>query len=148
MMYAPEWVKRDIHRFQRAQLVRGEAKGYQELGPMKVSYYTISYLCEAAREADAMAFGKLMAHIREVDEAVGTVIGVQVENETGLAGRAREHSEAADAAFAADVPDHFVRWMRAHTDTMHTDVRDAVTGGATRGSWSEHRCALPGYLCA
>ena len=137
MMYAPEWVKRDIHRFQRAQLVRGEAKGYQELGPMKVSYYTISYLCEAAREADAMAFGKLMAHIREVDEAVGTVIGVQVENETGLAGTAREHSEAADAAFAADVPDHFVRWMRAHTDTMHTDVRDAVTGGATRGSWSE-----------
>ena len=137
MMYAPEWVKRDIHRFQRAQLVRGEAKSYHEMGPMKVSYYSISYLCEAAREADARAFGKLMAHIREVDEAMGTVIGVQVENETGLSGSAREHSAAADAAFASEVPGDFAQWMRGHVETMHPDVREAVMGGAARGSWAE-----------
>ncbi len=136
MMYAPEWVKRDIRRFQRAQLVCGETKGYHELGFMKVSYYSISYLCDAAREADARAFGQLMAHIREVDEAFGTVIGVQVENETGLAGSAREHSEMADAAFSRDVPAGFVQWMRNHTDTMCPDVREAVAGGSSGGSWS------------
>ena len=137
MMYTPEWVKRDIQRFQRAQLVHGETKSYHEMGFMKVSYYTLSYLCHEAREADAKAFGKLMAHIREMDEAVGTVIGVQVENETGLAGSAREHSEMADEAFAEDVPESFIQWMREHTDTMYPDVREAVEQGKRRGSWSD-----------
>ncbi|MBQ8202041.1 MAG: DUF5597 domain-containing protein [Clostridia bacterium] len=137
MMYAPEWVKRDILRFRRAQVRKGETKSYHEMGFMQMPYYTISYLCDEACTADAKAFAALMAHIREVDEATGTVIGVQVENETGLAGSAREHSDEADAAFAAEVPAEFVAWMRSHTDTMHPDVREAVGNGSDHGNWTE-----------
>ena len=137
MMYAPSWVKRDMNRFQRAQIVKGEAKTFCDLGFFQMPLTTISYLCKNACEADAKAFAALMAHLREVDEAEGTVIGVQVENEAGLNGASREHSDAADAAFAAQVPEAFASYMRAHTDTMHPDVRRAVEQGAEKGSWSE-----------
>ncbi len=137
MMYAPEWVKRDLNRFQRAQVVKGEAKSFTDMGFVKLPSYTISYLCDEACRCDGRAFAKLMAHIREIDEAVGTVIGVQVENETGLSGSAREHSDAADEVFASEVPAAFVAWMRSHTETMHPDVREAVENGAEHGSWSE-----------
>ncbi len=137
MMYTPAWVKRDLNRFRRAQVVKGEAKSYCDMGFIQMPSTTISYLCTETRDADAKAFAALMAHIREIDEAVGTVIGVQVENETGLSGSAREHSDEADAAFAGEVPAQFAAYMRAHTDTMHPDVREAVENGMERGSWSQ-----------
>ncbi len=137
MMYAPEWVKRDIDRFQRAQAVKGEAKSYSDMGFIKLPSYSISYLSKEACQADGKAFAALMAHIKEVDEEVGTVIGVQVENETGLSGSARERSDAADAAFASKVPADFVAYMKSHTGTMHPDVREAVENGAEEGTWSE-----------
>ena len=37
-------------------------------------------------KADAKAFARLMAHIRDFDEAYSAVLIVQVENETGLLG--------------------------------------------------------------
>ena len=63
----------------------------------------------------------------------GTVIGVQVENETGLLGNAREVSDEADAAFAADVPASFVSYMRGHTAAMKEDVKTAVEKGKESG---------------
>ncbi len=137
MMYAPEWVKRDIYRFRRAEVVKGEARSFVDNGFAKMPTYSISYLSNDTCEADGRAFAKLMAHIREADGEIGTVIGVQVENETGLSGSAREHSDAADAVFAAEVPEGFISWMKSHTDTMHPDVREAVENGAHSGSWSE-----------
>lgn len=137
MMYAPAWVKRDRERFARAEIVKGEAKSLRDMGMAKMPYYSLSYLCENTRNADAKAFAKLMAHIREIDENSGTVIGVQVENETGLLGSAREVSDAADAAFSGDVPKEFVRYMKSHTDTMHEDIQQAVMSGAEQGNWSQ-----------
>lgn len=137
MMYAPAWVKRDRVRFARAEIVKGEAKSLRDTGMAKLPYYSLSYLCENTRNADANAFAKLMAHIREVDENVCTVIGIQVENETGLLGSAREVSDAADAVFASNVPEEFVRYMRSHMKTMHEDVRQAVAAGAEQGSWRQ-----------
>ncbi len=137
MMYAPEWVKRDIHRFARAQVVKGEAKSMCDMGFIQMPSYSISYLSEETKQADAKAFAALMEHLCAYDEEIGTVIGVQVENETGLSGSARERSDAADAAFAAAVPADFAAWMRSHTDTMADDIRAAVEAGAENGSWSE-----------
>lgn len=137
MMYAPEWVKRDLNRFQRAQVVKGEARSFVDMGFVKLPSCSISYLCKEACAADSKAFARLMAHIREVDETVGTVIGVQVENETGLSGSARERSDAADALFEAEVPADFAAWMRSHTETMLPDIREAVESGAANGSWSQ-----------
>ena len=139
-MYAPEWVKRDLERFQRGQIVKGKNKAGRRVSPtlpVTIPYTTISYLSENAMQADARAFGKMMQHVREYDEAEGTVITVQVENETGLLGNAREVSDEADAAFAGEVPQEFASYMRSHTEYMEEDVRAAVEAGAEKGSWSE-----------
>lgn len=93
-MYAPAWVKTDLARFRRAQIVKGKNKA-----PRKemygIPYTSLSYLCEETRDADARAFARLMAHLREFDGKENTVVAVQVENETGLLGAAREVSAGA-----------------------------------------------------
>ena len=139
-MYAPEWVKRNLERFHRGQIVKGKNKAGRRVSPtlpVTIPYTTISYLSENAMQADARAFGKMMQHVCEYDEAEGTVITVQVENETGLLGNAREVSDEADAAFAGEVPQEFASYMRSHTEYMEEDVRAAVEAGAEKGSWSE-----------
>lgn len=139
-MYAPEWVKRDLERFHRGQIVKGKNKAGRRVSPtlpVTIPYTTISYLSENAMQADARAFGRMMQHVCEYDEAEGTVITVQVENETGLLGNAREVSDEADAAFAGEVPQEFASYMRSHTEYMEEDVRAAVEAGAEKGSWSE-----------
>ena len=133
--YAPEWVKTDLVRFARAQVEKGKnfirRKDFYEM-----PYTTLSYLCDATREADAKAFAALIAHIRSIDETENTVITVQVENETGLMGTARENSDYADELFYGRVPQEFADYMKAHTETMVPDVREAVENGAAGGSWS------------
>lgn len=129
--YAPEWVKTDLVRFARAQVEKGKnfirRKDFYEM-----PYTTLSYLCDATREADAKAFAALIAHIRSIDETENTVITVQVENETGLMGTARENSDYADELFYGRVPQEFADYMKAHTETMVPDVREAVENGAAR----------------
>ncbi len=137
MMYAPEWVKREYKRFRRAEIVKGEAKSFRDMGTFKMPYYSLSYLCEETRNADAKAFARLMAHIRDVDEAVGTVIGIQVENETGILGNSREVSVEADIAFEGTVPADFISYMHKHKDTMHEDVKKAVEEGEKQGNWKQ-----------
>lgn len=134
--YAPAWVKTDLVRFKRAQVVKG--KNFIRNGAFYgMPYTTLSYLCEETLHADARAFGKLMAFIREIDAEENTVISVQVENETGLMGAGREHSDEADALFAQMVPQEFADYMFTHTDTMVDDVRRAVEHGICRGTWTE-----------
>jgi len=86
--YAPDWVKRDFGRFPRVQLRNGS--GTERLSPFS----------DANRDADARAFAALMRRIREIDGSDHTVIMIQVENEVGVIPDARDHSAAADAAYA------------------------------------------------
>lgn len=132
--YAPAWVKTDLNRFQRAQVEKG--KRHISLKDFHgMPYTTLSYLCEETNRADAAAFRALMRHLKAVDACEQTVILVQVENEPGLQGAAREHSDEADARFAADVPAGFAAHMRASTASMAGDVARAVAGGAAGGGW-------------
>ena len=134
--YAPAWVKTDLERFKRAQVIKGK-NFYRNEAFYGMPYTTLSYLCEETKKADAKAFGRLMAYIREIDSEENTVITVQVKNETGLMGSARENSDAADTLFASNVPQDFTDYMRTHTDTMVEDVGDAVRAGASQGTWPE-----------
>ena len=139
MMYTPAWVKTDLERFSRAQIVKGMNKAGRTISPSipyKMPYTTISYLCAEAMRADAKAFARLMEFIKKIDEKENTVIAVQVENETGLLGAAREQSDLADELFASDVPEEFVSYMKAHTETMVPDVKKAVEEGAAAGNWN------------
>ena len=139
-MYTPEWVKTDLARFKRAQMEKGKNKAGRQISPsipFKMPYTTISYLCTEAMEADAKVFTKLMEFIKSIDEEENTVITVQVENETGLLGAARENSDEADALFNGEVPAEFADYMHANSETMVDDVKAAVESGAPRGTWTE-----------
>ncbi len=137
-MYAPSWVKTDLERFRRAEVVKGENRSsIGNMGGHGRPYSTLSAFCANTLEADCRAFHRLMEHIKEVDELETTVVCVQVENETGLLGAARDHSDAADEAFAAPVPVEFISYMKSHTASMAPDVKEAVEQGAEEGSWAE-----------
>jgi beta-galactosidase GanA len=89
--YAPRWVKLDNKRFPR--MIGREGK----------THYAFTPLAKSTLEADKKAFVALMRHLRERD-AQNTVIMVQVENEAGTYGSARDHSAEADRLFAGPVP--------------------------------------------
>ncbi|HAJ66207.1 MAG TPA: hypothetical protein DCM61_06515 [Clostridiales bacterium] len=139
-MYAPAWVKKDLKRFPRAQIEKGKNKAGRQVSPtipVKMPYTTLSYLGEETKKADAKAFAAFLGFLKDYDERRQTVVAVQVENETGLLGAAREVSDEADALFAASVPTDFAAYMRAHTGTMTEEIRAAVLSGREEGSWSE-----------
>jgi len=139
-MYAPAWVKQDLKRFPRAQIEKGKNKAGRQVSPtlpVKIPYTTLSYLGQETMEADSRAFAAFMGFLKDYDGERQTVVAVQVENETGLLGAAREVSDEADALFAAPVPADFAAYMRAHTDTMTEEIRKAVLSGKSEGTWSE-----------
>ena len=124
--YAPVWVKKDTHRFPRV---------VEQTGPVE----TLSPLASATMDADARAFAALMRHIKEADSRDHTVVMMQVENEVGVLGDTRDHSEAANKAFAAAVPSELTRYLAAHRDTLYPNLRELweTHGARTGGSWAE-----------
>lgn len=139
-MYAPGWVKQDLQRFPRAQIEKGKNKVGRQVSPaipVKMPYTSLSYMGKETARADAKAFSAFMGFLKDYDSQEQTVVAVQVENETGLLGAAREVSDAADAVFEAPVPSEFIAYMKSHTATMAEDVRTAVEQGADSGDWRE-----------
>ena len=90
--YAPEWVKFDNKRFPR--MIDKDGK----------TSYCLSPFGEATLAADKKAFVALMEHVRKIDAGKRTVIMVQVENEVGTYGVARDYATHAQAAFQQPVP--------------------------------------------
>lgn len=121
--YVPAWVKRDQERFPRAERLDGS--GLEILTPFS----------ENNVAADARAFEQLMRHLEEVDGEEHTVVMVQVENEIGMIPDARDHSEAADAAYAAEVPEALLDYLQEHRETLHPSLRERDV--ASNGSWEE-----------
>lgn len=123
--YAPGWVKRDLNRFHRAQLTPGE--NFKVLENVHGLFYTtLSAFCEETKKADANAFAKLMEHIRQIDGEENTVITVQVENETGLLGGAREHGAEAEARFKEAVPEAFVKYLKENYGKLTPELKSAI----------------------
>lgn len=89
--YAPEWVKMDNRRFPRMLKADG------------TSHYVLSPHSRGTLEADKRAFVALMAHLRDADPD-NRVVMVQVENEIGSYGLARDHSPEAERLFRGPVP--------------------------------------------
>lgn len=134
--YAPAWVKRDIERFRRAQMVPGQNKvRYAEFHNFEIT--ALSLYCEETRAADAGAYAALMAHLREVDAQDHTVILVQVENECGQMVAAREHSPWADAAFAESVPTELIEALAVDPTSLASELAEALEAGAGSGSWEQ-----------
>jgi beta-galactosidase GanA len=102
--YTPEWVKLDTARYPRILNTKGERT------------VTLSPHAAATLAADRNAFVHLMRHLKEIDEQ-HTVIMVQVENESGTYGSARDYSPAAQKLFAAPVPAALLRALRKKPGT-------------------------------
>jgi hypothetical protein len=80
-----------------------------------------------------------MKHLRSIDEAERTVILVQVENETGLMGADRDHSEEATRLFRSAVPEELASYLVTHRDALGPSLATAWAAGGRRaaGSWIE-----------
>ncbi len=89
--YAPAWVKLDDARFPRVQKKDGSTLN------------SLSPLHRSTLEADKNAFVELIKHLKKTDRD-HTVILVQVQNEVGTYGAARDYSEHAEKIFQSEVP--------------------------------------------
>ena len=133
--YVPGWVKRDTVRFRRAEGQKGKNLGYFQMFGHEVPYTTLSAFCEETTKADAKAFAALCRHLKEYDTD-HTVVLIQVENETGILGAPRDHSDIADALFAEKVPQELIDGLKARQDTMVEDVKEAFEK-CQNGTWEE-----------
>lgn len=108
MEYTPSWVKSDPQRFRRVVTPTGE------------DTWVLSSHCKANLQADRKAFCRLMERLKQIDGSQKTVIAVQVENEPGILGSARDFSSEAEAEFRAEVP---------------AAARAALAPGRPAGNW-------------
>ncbi len=124
--YPPVWVKQDTKRFPRV---------IQNGNPIEV----LSTLAPATAEADGRALAAVMAHIKEVDAQDHTVLMMQIENEVGILGSSRDHSAAAERAFAQPVPAELTRSLTAHRNALNPELRALweQNGAKTSGTWTE-----------
>lgn len=94
--YVPRWIKLDKSRFRLARSYDG------------MELRSLSPHCAESRMADARAFRALCRHVA-CHNTDGCVIGLQVENEPGLIGAARDYAPEASEEFYSDVPEEIAR---------------------------------------
>jgi uncharacterized protein DUF5597/glycosyl hydrolase family 42 (putative beta-galactosidase) len=131
--YMPMWVKQDFRRFPRVKIEGGK------------TIEVLSTLSAENRDADAKAYAALMRHIREVDGEDHTVIMMQVENEVGVRGDSRDRNEAANQAFAADVPAELMNYLQKNKNNLIAELRTMweAQGFPASGSWERVFGASP-----
>jgi beta-galactosidase GanA len=125
--YTPDWVKADYTRFPLARR--------QDGSPVQV----LSTLSDANWTADATAFAALMRHLRDFDGRDHTVLMMQVENEVGLLGDSRDRSDAANAAFAGQVPSDLMGRLTANDADLVPEFRNVwvQAGQKPSGTWED-----------
>lgn len=133
--YAPTWVRGNPGRFPRVVV---EPKGMQAFTyEGATAKPVLSVFSPELREADATAFEALIGHLVDADPD-GTVVMVQVENESGILSDSRDRNAPAEAAWAAPVPSELVAHVRA-TPAGSTSARALwdSNGHVETGTWSQ-----------
>ena len=124
--YVPSWVKKGFNReFELAANSNGDIPEI------------LSAFSERNVRADAKAFASLMKYIKKADGSEGTVIMVQVENEIGMLGDARDHSRLAQNAYNSPVPYEMIYMLTSGKTNEHINKVWKATGKATEGSWKD-----------
>jgi beta-galactosidase GanA len=125
--YMPEWVKSDYKRFPRVKAESGK------------SLEIVSALGKETLLADSRAFAAMMKHIKEIDSSQRTVIMIQVQNEAGILGSPRDHSEIANAEFTASVPQELMDYLIKNKSTLLPELLEVwkTTSFKTSGTWEE-----------
>jgi hypothetical protein len=112
--YAPAWVKLDNGRFPRMLDKEGKP------------IYCLSPFGEETLKADRRAFVALMGHLKRIDEQHRTVLMVQVQNEVGTYGLARDFGPKSLAAFEQPVP-----------PAVLARKKSPVPGAPASGTWRQ-----------
>jgi hypothetical protein len=134
--YAPTWVRADRARFPRAD--RGAAPlaepfSYEGSTPRPA----LSAFSEQLRDADLRAYVALMQHLRDADPH-HTVVMMQVENEVGLLGAARDFSPPALEAWRAPIPAELLAAVEDDDVGFHEDILSLFDGNFEGTmSWDE-----------
>ena len=124
MDYAPEWVKTNPQRFKRVLSRTGDF------------IWVLSSHCQANLEADKRAFTALCRHLKAKDSTEQTVIGLTVQNESGIMGSDRDYGPAAQAAFDGSVPSQLVTAMKKNgKGPIYNQWQK--TGGKESGNWTQ-----------
>ena len=123
MDYAPDWVKTNPRRFKRV------------ISPTGMELWTLSPFCNANLEADKKAFVTFCKYLKAKDTD-HTVIGIQVENESGILGSDRDYSPDGQAAFDSPVPAKFITAMQKAGKGPVYDIWQKE-GGKESGTWAE-----------
>lgn len=133
--YSPTWVRRDPARFPRVVV---EAKGMQAFTYMGATAKPVlSVFSPELREADAKAFEALIRHLVDADRD-GTVVMVQVENESGILSDSRDRSPLAEVAWEGPVPFELLAHV-SDTPAGSTSARRLweANGTPESGSWPQ-----------
>jgi len=125
--YAPEWVKKDYNRFQRVKAESG--KSLEILTP----------LGKESMQADSRALAEMMKHLKEIDSSQRTVIMIQVQNEVGVLGSPRDHSDIANASFNEPVPKELMDYLVKNKETLLPELTEVwkTTGFKQSDTWEE-----------
>jgi beta-galactosidase GanA len=125
--YAPEWIKLNQEKYERA--IDSKGKGLEILSAFN----------KTNLEADKNAFAALMKHVALTDGRESTVIMIQVENEIGMLTEAREYTPAANHAFSSRVPGELMNYLKKNKNELVPELLTQwqKSGFATNGSWEE-----------
>ena len=124
--YVPSWVKRGFGK--EFELAKNSDGNIPEI---------MSAFSERNVRADAKAFAALMKYLKKADSSEGTVLMVQVENEIGMLGDARDHSRLAQNAYNSPVPYEMIYMLTSGKANEHIYNVWNAAGKATEGSWKE-----------
>ena len=124
MDYVPAWVKTNPQRFKRI------------ISPTGDDLWDLSSHCPANFEADKKAFTALCKYLKAKDSAEHTVIGIQVENESGIIGSDRDYGPVGQAVFDSPVPAKLLSSMKAAGKGRVYDIWQQA-GGKKSGTWPE-----------
>lgn len=124
--FAPAWVKADQARFPRVRIASGH------------SVEILTPLSAEACAADTRAYVAFLRHLQAVDPQ-RTCLMIQLQNEVGVLGDARDRSDAANAAFAGPVPAELMTYLAAHQATLSPALAKLWTaaGGRAAGTWEQ-----------
>ena len=124
MDYAPVWVKTNPKRFKRV------------ISPTGKAIWNLSSHCKENLEADKKAFAALCKHLKTKDSTEQTVIGIQLQNESGIMGSDRDYGPEGQAIFDREVLAKLVTAMKKVGKGYVFDTWQK-TGGKPTGTWPE-----------
>ena len=124
MDYAPAWVKTNPKRFKRVISRTGNP------------VWNLSSHCKANQEADKNAFAAMCKHLKAKDSKEQTVIGIQIQNESGILGSDRDYGPEGQAVFDSPVPAKVVNGMKKAGKGYVYEMWQKA-GGKAGGTWPE-----------